>query len=86
VKIKENTNDPHETKTLKLDCMKAATIFKWSLEYTIKESFVATIGWYRGFYHEKDFDASIFRFSQLEEYFQFAIKQNREWILENGKT
>jgi hypothetical protein len=86
VKIKENTNDPHETKTLKLDCMKAATIFKWSLEYTIKESFVATIGWYEGFYHEKDFDASIFSHSQLEENVQFTKKKNRVAILENGKT
>lgn len=70
----------HEAKTLKLDSTKAATLLKWSPVYDIKESLIATVSWYRGYYHENNFDPLIFSLSQLEDYVQSAKKQNKIWV------
>ncbi|MFI5305536.1 MAG: CDP-glucose 4,6-dehydratase, partial [Nitrospiria bacterium] len=80
---KRTGDHTHEAKTLKLDCTKAATLLKWSPVYGIKESLVATLGWYREFYNSRGFDSLAFSIDQLEAYIQTAKKQNKIWAETN---
>lgn len=76
-----NSNQPHESKYLKLDVSKANSILKWKSVYDIDETIRETISWYKSYYNNK---SSMYELSvnQIINYVKAAQKNKLRWAKE----
>jgi len=52
-RVESSVNEPHEAKSLRLDCSKARTMIGWKPTYTINEALIETVAWYKEFYKKR---------------------------------
>ena len=62
----DNKKHPHEANYLKLDCSKAKNILNWKPIWTLDQSLVETVKWYKAFYNNENM--SKFTLRQIEKY------------------
>jgi len=72
---------PHEAKTLKLDCSKARDILKWRPIYTLEESVVKAVEWYRDSFKDKRFNALDYTRAQIREYVRRSRDKRQPWAV-----
>jgi CDP-glucose 4,6-dehydratase len=52
--IKQDSNQPHEAKFLKLDCSKAHSLLNWDSIWNINTAIEKTSNWYKSYYEKKE--------------------------------
>lgn len=75
----DESNNPHEAKTLTLNINKAKDILGWEPVYTNLEAIDKTVLWYKNFY-EKNFDIYEFTINQIKEYGE-KIKWSKNYVI-----
>ena len=76
--LKKNSNEPHESKYLKLDISKAKSQLKWKNVYDIDQTISETTNWYKSYYEESSsmYDITC---DQIINYVQCAQKMKLDW-------
>lgn len=69
---------PHEAKSLKLDCSKASNLLDWHPVLEIDETIQFTTQWYKNFYHEKDETLKLSTLD-IKNYVSLAQAQHLTW-------
>jgi len=64
----DNSEQPHETKYLNLDCSKSQNLLGWSSKMTIEQTLLFTLDWYKEFL--KDGDMKRFTEKQIEKFME----------------
>ena len=66
----DRDQNPHEAKSLKLDCSKARNILKWSPKLSLSVTLEWIIEWYRNYQQDKDMryytESEISRYEKLK--------------------
>ena len=76
------SNQPHESKYLKLNITKAKVNLKWKSVYNIDDTIRETISWYKSYYNNSSsmYDLSV---EQIMNYVETAQKMKLEWAKHN---
>ena len=76
--LNANSNEPYESKYLKLDISKAKSYLKWKSVYDINQTISETINWYKSYYENSSsmYDLTI---DQIINYIQYAQKMKLHW-------
>ena len=73
-----NNEEPHEAHLLRLDSTKANTKLDWRPTYSLKDSIVDTVDWYKNYYEQNE-NTMNFSLNQLEKYIIKAKNLNMIW-------
>jgi CDP-glucose 4,6-dehydratase len=52
-RVESSASEPHEARSLTLDCSKASALISWKPTYMINEALVETVAWYKEFYGKR---------------------------------
>ena len=74
----DNSNEPFESKKLRIDSSKAYVNLNWKNIYTIDDALLETITWYKT-YQSKQKDMKEFSISQIDNYVSKAKQVNMNW-------
>jgi CDP-glucose 4,6-dehydratase len=73
-KLESASNEPHEARSLKLDCSKARTVICWKPAYTVNEALMETVAWYKEFYEKR----------VTGDLYDYTVKQIMEYMAKSG--
>ncbi len=78
----DETENPHETNLLQLDCKKAEKYLNWQSTLSLDKSLEMTAQWYENFLNNK----TVISRQQIYDYRSFALKKNAFWLENNENT
>jgi len=73
-RVESSANEPHEARSLRLDCSKAHAALGWKPTYTINEALVETVAWYKEFYKKRG----------TNELYDYTVKQIMKYLAKSG--
>jgi CDP-glucose 4,6-dehydratase len=73
-KLEPAPNEPHEARSLRLDCSKARTMIGWKPAYTINEALMETVAWYKEFYEKR----------VTGDLYDYTVKQIMKYMAKSG--
>jgi CDP-glucose 4,6-dehydratase len=72
--VKSSVNEPHEARSLRLDCSKARALIGWKPTYAINEALVETVAWYKEFYGKR----------VASDLYDYTVKQIVKYVTKSG--
>jgi CDP-glucose 4,6-dehydratase len=72
--VKSSVNEPHEARSLRLDCSKARALIGWKPTYAINEALVETVAWYKEFYGKR----------VASDLYDYTVKQIVKYVAKSG--
>jgi CDP-glucose 4,6-dehydratase len=73
-RLESAPNEPHEARSLRLDCSKARAMIGWEPAYTINEALMETVAWYTKFYEKR----------VTGDLYDYTVKQIMKYMAKSG--
>ena len=75
----DNSPNPHEARTLKLDITKSSSLLGWEPIMSVPEAISETIGWYLEYHRNPTIDVKRATLGRINHYVQTATTKNAVW-------
>ena len=75
----DNSLNPHEARTLKLDITKSSSLLGWEPIMSVSEAISETIGWYLEYHRSPTIDVKRATLDRINHYMQTATTKNAVW-------